>query len=245
LQEVPGRRDRLHLRGASTSWQIDDLGDLDAQVPNLTIYAARGSASTVTAYIRGIGQADPLWGVDPGVGIYLDDVYIAGPQGALLDVFDVSDAWKCCAAPQGTLYGKNTHRRRDQVHLARLPATTSGFGSITVGNYNQLDVKGAIGGSPGAATPCARGWRWPASPRRLRRQPLHAPGSERQGDPGRARPGRGLGQRRLRRAAGGDWMDDQVRRARRDDARAQSLHRSVPAIRAQPPMDDRYDIRAA
>lgn len=67
---------------------IDDIGDLDAQVPNLTIYAARGSTSTVTAYIRGVGQADPLWGVDPGVGIYLDDVYIARPQGALLDVFD-------------------------------------------------------------------------------------------------------------------------------------------------------------
>src|SRR5690606_22182231 len=56
---------------------IKDIGDLDAQVPNLTIYAARGSTSTVTAYIRGVGQADPLWGVDPGVGIYLDDVYIA------------------------------------------------------------------------------------------------------------------------------------------------------------------------
>lgn len=39
---------------------VKDLGDLDAQVPNLTIYAARGSTSTVTAYIRGVGQADPL-----------------------------------------------------------------------------------------------------------------------------------------------------------------------------------------
>ena len=68
---------------------IQDIGDLGAQVPNLTIYAARGSTSTATAYIRGVGQADPLWGVDPGVGIYLDDVYIARPQGALLDVFDV------------------------------------------------------------------------------------------------------------------------------------------------------------
>ncbi|HEV8695527.1 MAG TPA: TonB-dependent receptor plug domain-containing protein, partial [Lysobacter sp.] len=56
---------------------VEDIGDLDAQVPNLTIYAARGSSSTVTAYIRGVGQSDPLWGVDPGVGIYMDDVYIA------------------------------------------------------------------------------------------------------------------------------------------------------------------------
>ena len=79
---------------------VKDLGDLDAQVPNLTIYAARGSTSTVTAYIRGVGQADPLWGVDPGVGIYMDDVYIARPQGALLDVFDV-DRIEVLRGPQG------------------------------------------------------------------------------------------------------------------------------------------------
>jgi iron complex outermembrane receptor protein len=86
---------------------VEDIGDLDAFVPNLTIYAARGSTSTVTAYIRGVGQADPLWGVDPGVGIYLDDVYIARPQGALLDVFDV-ERIEVLRGPQGTLYGKNT-----------------------------------------------------------------------------------------------------------------------------------------
>lgn len=68
---------------------IRDLGDLQGQVPNLTIYAARGSNTTITTFIRGVGQADPLWGVDPGVGIYFDDVYIARPQGALLDVYDV------------------------------------------------------------------------------------------------------------------------------------------------------------
>ncbi|WP_164096132.1 TonB-dependent receptor plug domain-containing protein, partial [Serratia marcescens] len=43
---------------------IKDLGDLQAQVPNLTIYAARGSNTTITTFIRGVGQADPLWGVD-------------------------------------------------------------------------------------------------------------------------------------------------------------------------------------
>ena len=53
---------------------IKDLGDLQGQVPNLTIYAARGSNTTLTTFIRGVGQADPLWGVDPGVGISFDDV---------------------------------------------------------------------------------------------------------------------------------------------------------------------------
>lgn len=125
---------------------VEDLSDLDAQVPNLTIYAARGSSSTVTAYIRGVGQSDPLWGVDPGVGIYLDDVYIARPQGALLDVFDVGRV-EVLRGPQGTLYGKNTIGGAIKYVSKPLPEDVDGFASITVGNYGQLDVKGAIGGS--------------------------------------------------------------------------------------------------
>jgi len=127
---------------------IKDLGDLDAQVPNLTVYAARGSTSTVTAYIRGVGQADPLWGVDPGVGIYLDDVYIARPQGALLDVFDV-ERIEVLRGPQGTLYGKNTIGGAIKYISRGLPQETTGFASVTVGNYNQLDVKAALGGEIG------------------------------------------------------------------------------------------------
>ncbi|WP_298578198.1 TonB-dependent receptor [uncultured Luteimonas sp.] len=135
---------------------VKDIGDLDAQVPNLTIYAARGSTSTVTAYIRGVGQADPLWGVDPGVGIYLDDVYIARPQGALLDVFDV-ERIEVLRGPQGTLYGKNTIGGAIKYISRGLPTETTGFGSITVGNYNQLDAKAAIGGSLGGEDSGLRG----------------------------------------------------------------------------------------
>ncbi len=145
LQEVPvavtaftaETLDKLNIR---------DISDLDAQVPNLTIYAARGSSSTVTAYIRGVGQSDPLWGVDPGVGIYLDDVYIARPQGALLDVFDV-ERIEVLRGPQGTLYGKNTVGGAIKYISRGLPTDTSGNASVTVGNYGQLDVKAAIGGS--------------------------------------------------------------------------------------------------
>jgi iron complex outermembrane recepter protein len=127
---------------------VRDLGDLDAQVPNLTVYAARGSSSTLTAYIRGVGQSDPLWGVDPGVGLYLDDVYIARPQGALLDVFDIGRV-EVLRGPQGTLYGKNTIGGAIKYISRGLPKTFEGFGSITVGNYDQLDVKAAIGGPIG------------------------------------------------------------------------------------------------
>ena len=129
---------------------VEDLSDLDAQVPNLTIYAARGSSSTLTAYIRGVGQSDPLWGVDPGVGIYMDDVYIARPQGALLDVFDV-DRIEVLRGPQGTLYGKNTIGGAIKYISKGLRSDFNGYGSVTLGNYGQRDLKAAVGGGFGGS----------------------------------------------------------------------------------------------
>ncbi|MBK8069217.1 MAG: TonB-dependent receptor [Rhodanobacteraceae bacterium] len=121
-------------------FNVEDLSDLDAQVPNLTVYAARGSSSTITAYIRAVGQSDPLWGVDPGVGIYLDDVYIARPQGALLDVFDV-ERIEVLRGPQGTLYGKNTIGGAIKYVSRPLDQDFGGRVSVTAGNYNQQDIK--------------------------------------------------------------------------------------------------------
>ncbi len=86
---------------------VRTLEDMTAYAPNIKVNAGRATSSTINAYIRGVGQNDPLWGFEPGVGIYLDDVYIARPQGALLDVYDV-DRIEVLRGPQGTLYGKNT-----------------------------------------------------------------------------------------------------------------------------------------
>jgi len=149
LQEVPVAVTAF-TADALDKLNVQDLSDLDAQVPNLTIYAARGSSSTLTAYIRGVGQSDPLWGVDPGVGIYMDDVYIARPQGALLDVFDV-DRIEVLRGPQGTLYGKNTIGGAIKYISKGLETQFNGFGSVTLGNYGQRDLKAAIGGGLGGS----------------------------------------------------------------------------------------------
>ncbi|HXA37274.1 MAG TPA: TonB-dependent receptor [Steroidobacteraceae bacterium] len=119
---------------------VTSLGDLNSFVPNIKISADRATSSTINVYIRGVGQSDPLWGFEPGVGVYIDDVYMARPQAALLDVYDV-DRLEILRGPQGTLYGKNTiagaikYVTRDIVGPASLTA------SVTGGNYGERDEK--------------------------------------------------------------------------------------------------------
>ncbi len=123
-----------------------DISALQNDVPNLSIYAGRNQSTTLTVFLRGIGQADPLWGVDPGVGLYFDDVYIARPQGALLDVFDLQRI-EVLRGPQGTLYGKNTIG--GAIKYVSKPLTDRRDGKIAVspGTYNNQDIKASLGGA--------------------------------------------------------------------------------------------------
>jgi len=236
LQDVPVAVTAFTPEALDTL-NIKDLGDLDAQVPNLTIYAARGSTSTVTAYIRGIGQADPLWGVDPGVGIYLDDVYVARPQGALLDVFDV-ERIEVLRGPQGTLYGKNTIGGAIRYISRGLREETAGFASLTVGNYNQLDAKAGIGGSIGDGV--LRGRIAVASMTRdgfgenlTNDQPV----SDKEINAVRAQFG-AFASEDFDVQFSLDWMDDQ------SGVRGAKMLAPNPLAPTYPPLDDRYDIRS-
>ncbi len=122
-----------------------DISVLASYVPNLTVYGGRNQSTTLTAFMRGIGQADPLWGVDPGVGLYLDDVYMARPQGALLDVFDVERV-EVLRGPQGTLYGKNTVGGAIK-YVSRAPTDElEARVSLAGGSYGTQEVRGVVSG---------------------------------------------------------------------------------------------------
>jgi iron complex outermembrane receptor protein len=125
--------DQLEIQGAQ------DLSALTAMAPSTSLFAGRGSNSTLSAYIRGIGQQDPTWGSEPGVGLYVDGVYYARPQAALLEIYDVSRIEEL-RGPQGTLYGRNAIGGAINYVSAPLAERPVFNGEARTGSYNERDL---------------------------------------------------------------------------------------------------------
>ncbi|MCJ2187964.1 TonB-dependent receptor [Novosphingobium beihaiensis] len=116
-----------------------DVTDLAQTTPNVTLEPSRGTNSTLSAFIRGIGQQDPVSGFEQGVGIYLDDVYLNRPQAAVLDIYDVQRI-EVLRGPQGTLYGRNTIG--GAVKYVTKPLAQDPYLKVrgTYGSYDQADA---------------------------------------------------------------------------------------------------------
>ena len=142
LQDVPISVTAFTGEALSQQGAVD-ITTLQDKTPNLTLQIARGSNSTLIAFIRGVGQQDPLWGFEPGVGLYVDDVYIARPQGAVLDIFDVQRV-EVLRGPQGTLYGRNTIGGAVKYVTKRLGHDFEGKVRAAYGSYNQIDLVGQV-----------------------------------------------------------------------------------------------------
>jgi len=126
--------EQLNRRGAL------DLADLAKTTPDVTLKASRGTNSTITAFIRGVGQQDPVAGFEQGVGLYLDDVYLNRPQASLLDIYDV-ERIEVLRGPQGTLYGRNTIGGAIKYVTKRIPTDGPHFSARTnVGTHGQFDA---------------------------------------------------------------------------------------------------------
>jgi iron complex outermembrane receptor protein len=138
IQDVPGAV--TALSGAELEKQaIPDITALTDKVPNTTLKTSRGTNTTLTAFIRGIGQQDPVAGYEQGVGIYLDDVYLARPQGALTDIYDL-ERIEVLRGPQGTLYGRNTIGGAVKYVTKKLAPQAMLDAKATLGNYGEKDL---------------------------------------------------------------------------------------------------------
>ena len=127
--------------------QIFKTDRLDEVVPNLQFAnnaPLAGNNASSQVFIRGIGQTDPTSTVDPGVGLYIDDVYIGNAVGGSHGAAGIASV-QVLRGPQGTLFGRNTiggaivlttdgSRRRFRRHGAsrpRLGQPDRGFGAWT------------------------------------------------------------------------------------------------------------------
>jgi iron complex outermembrane receptor protein len=96
--------------GALLERQVFNTNTLDQVVPNLQFAdnaPLAGNNSSSQVFIRGIGQTDPTSTVDPGVGLYIDDVYIGNAVGGTMTLRDIESV-QVLRGPQGTLFGRNT-----------------------------------------------------------------------------------------------------------------------------------------
>lgn len=125
---------------------VADVSSLSNISPNVTLDAGSpfsGSSSVLSAYIRGIGQSDFAANFDPGVGVYLDGIYLARTVGANLDLPDV-ERIEILKGPQGTLFGRNTIGGAISI-VTRDPGSEFSFrGDITTGRFDRLDINASV-----------------------------------------------------------------------------------------------------
>ncbi len=121
---------------------LGDVGALTRLAPNVNLDAGSpfsGDTSVLSASIRGIGQDDFAFNLDPGVGVYLDGVYLARTIGANQSLLDV-DRIEILKGPQGTLFGRNTIGGAINI-VTHVPGTEPRFiGTAITGSFHRRDI---------------------------------------------------------------------------------------------------------
>lgn len=139
----------LETRGVTTVSQLANI------TPNVNLDAGTpfsASTAVLSAFIRGIGSDDFAFNIDPGVGVYIDGVYLARSVGANQDLLDLERV-EVLKGPQGTLFGRNTIGGAISI-VTRNPGDTFRLiGDLTAGSYDlaRLRVSADLPIAPGLA----------------------------------------------------------------------------------------------
>ncbi len=117
---------------------ITELENVTEITPNLKLDAVTYSSTTARVYIRGVGQDDGVVTADPGVGVYMDGVYLGRSQTVLQAINDL-DRIEVLRGPQGTLYGRNTVG--GAINLIPAPPQPGLGGNVMLrgGNFSHLE----------------------------------------------------------------------------------------------------------
>jgi len=120
--------------------------DVSRTVPN-TVIGPLGSGwgSTMAAFIRGVGLGDNILSFEPGVPIYVDDVYNGRPQGSIFDLLDLERV-EVLRGPQGTLFGKNAIGGGVRMISKKPAGTNTGYIEAGYGSYDRVNIRAAWDG---------------------------------------------------------------------------------------------------
>jgi len=147
LQDVPiaiqaFTGDDMEVKGINQVAQVAEYSSNVYMDPTVPFGAGN---NVLAAYIRGIGQQDFAFNLEPGVGVYVDGVYLARTIGANLDLLDV-ERLEVLKGPQGTLFGRNTIGGAINV-VTRRPGNEFNYqAEVTVGSFDRADVRGFVEG---------------------------------------------------------------------------------------------------
>jgi iron complex outermembrane receptor protein len=123
---------------------IADVERLRSVTPNLNISKSSPVfGSSIAVFMRGIGQYDANFAYEPGVGIYLDDVYYGSLTAANFQLADL-DRVEVLRGPQGTLSGKNSEGGSLKLYSQKPQGSNDGYLQATYGKFNRIDIKGAF-----------------------------------------------------------------------------------------------------
>jgi iron complex outermembrane receptor protein len=119
------------------------IADVTAQAPNVLLQVnPAGGGNSMRAFIRGVGQSDQSPSVDPGVGIYVDDVYFSSITGSVFELLDL-DRVEILRGPQGTLAGMNSLGGSVKL-FSRKPDGEGGFVEATFGELGRRDLRASV-----------------------------------------------------------------------------------------------------
>jgi len=125
---------------------LSRITEIDRYTPSLVLNGTAplsGNPSTAVVFLRGIGQIDFTINTDPGVGIYVDGVYVARSAGSVLDLVDVERV-EVLRGPQGTLFGRNTIGGAISLVSKRPADEIGGRMSATYGTDNRVQLQGSL-----------------------------------------------------------------------------------------------------